>query len=292
MEREKEIIKQEIKMYEDDPSWKTYFHVVQSMYESHPVRDNVAGSEESVRLIDRKTLAEFYQAFYRPEFMTLVVTGNVHPQQVISIAEEELKPKEGPLPGRIDKVEDSDVDTECKEVSMPLRIPFFTMGFRQNPVEDSELLKRVYGTKMLLELLWGEGSRLFQRMYEDGLLTEPPAVQVSFGRSFRFTVVSAKTSQPKRTAQLLWDALYEAKSKEIKARDLDRIRKKFMGRLYRRTQSIDAVCMDQIDLGVFGLTLFDAFDVVREMNETMLEKILREDFCAEARAFSSAGKLH
>ena len=48
IEKERGIIEQEIKMYDDSPSWKSEINLLSSIYKNHPVRYDIAGSVESI----------------------------------------------------------------------------------------------------------------------------------------------------------------------------------------------------------------------------------------------------
>ena len=56
VEKEKGIIGQEIKMYDDDPDWRVYFGSIQNLYNNHPVAIDIAGTVETVNRTDKTML--------------------------------------------------------------------------------------------------------------------------------------------------------------------------------------------------------------------------------------------
>ena len=56
VEKEQGIIGQEIKMYDDSPEWRMMFALLQSMYHQHPVREDIAGTVESIAQITPEML--------------------------------------------------------------------------------------------------------------------------------------------------------------------------------------------------------------------------------------------
>ena len=48
VEKELGIIGQEIKMYDDDPQWRMMFSLLRAMYHTHPIKDDIAGTVESI----------------------------------------------------------------------------------------------------------------------------------------------------------------------------------------------------------------------------------------------------
>ncbi|MDZ7834303.1 MAG: pitrilysin family protein [Alkalibacterium sp.] len=83
VEDEKSIIAQEIQMYEDDPDWNLTRGLIENLYPDHPVRIDVAGTEESVRKISVAMLQSNYDTFYNPENMQLVIIGNCDPYETL-----------------------------------------------------------------------------------------------------------------------------------------------------------------------------------------------------------------
>src|SRR5690625_2866412 len=54
VDKEKGIINQEIAMYNDDPDWRAYFGLINNMYENHPVKIDIAGTEQSIAQITKE----------------------------------------------------------------------------------------------------------------------------------------------------------------------------------------------------------------------------------------------
>ncbi|RQD74857.1 MAG: insulinase family protein, partial [Halanaerobium sp. MSAO_Bac5] len=61
VEKEKGIIIQEIKMYQDNPYWRSYFNLLSALYINHPVKNDIAGTEASVSSI---TPEDLYICYY------------------------------------------------------------------------------------------------------------------------------------------------------------------------------------------------------------------------------------
>ena len=84
VEKEQGIIGQEIKQYDDAPDWRLMFAMYECLYTAHPVRDDIAGSVESIAQITPEILYACTDAFYRPQNMVLAVAGNVTMDEVLA----------------------------------------------------------------------------------------------------------------------------------------------------------------------------------------------------------------
>lgn len=83
VDKEKGIIAQEIIMYQDNPNWRVYFNLLKGLYHQHPVKNDIAGTVESIQKIDKDTLYRCYETFYHPSNMVLFVTGDIDADRVI-----------------------------------------------------------------------------------------------------------------------------------------------------------------------------------------------------------------
>ena len=92
--KEQGIIGQEIGMNADNPDTRIFENLMQAMYENHPIREPILGTQESIAQIDKQVLYESHRAFYRPGNMLLCVVGDVDPEEVTRIAEQILPPEE------------------------------------------------------------------------------------------------------------------------------------------------------------------------------------------------------
>lgn len=80
VEKEKGIIEQEIKMYDDNPDWRARFGILANMYKSHPVKIDIAGTVNSINQITKEDLYACYNTFYHPNnmlFFLLLALSNL-----------------------------------------------------------------------------------------------------------------------------------------------------------------------------------------------------------------------
>ena len=77
VDKEKGIIAEEIKMYQEQPGYKIMFNTLRAMYHHHPIKVDIAGSVESIYSITKDDLYLCYETFYHPSNMVLFVVGDV-----------------------------------------------------------------------------------------------------------------------------------------------------------------------------------------------------------------------
>lgn len=172
VEKERGIIGQEIGMIEDNPDWKVFMNLMAGLYANHPIKVPVAGSVESISHITADTLYACHKAFYAPCNMTLCVAGNVDPEHICQVAREVL-PKE---PGSIAQRDygQAEPETVCKglvEERMEVSTPIFQLGFKGTaPEKGIETLRQQLLGELACEVLMGNSSPLYARLYREGLI--------------------------------------------------------------------------------------------------------------------------
>lgn len=135
VEKEKGIIIQEIKMYQDDPYTVLYEQAIYNSFIKHPIKIPVIGTIESIKKITKDDLYECYNTFYNPSNMFVVVTGNVDPLEVIEIIKENQKEKEFK---KLDKIklkkydEPDNVEKVSEIIKMDITTPKLALNYKVN----------------------------------------------------------------------------------------------------------------------------------------------------------------
>ncbi|WP_026906168.1 M16 family metallopeptidase [Paucisalibacillus globulus] len=77
MEREKKVVYEEIKMYEDAPDDIVHDLLARASYGQHPLGFPILGTEDHLRTFTPDTLREYIHTHYIPENVVVSVAGNV-----------------------------------------------------------------------------------------------------------------------------------------------------------------------------------------------------------------------
>jgi zinc protease len=76
IDREIEVVLEEIRRSEDSPSSVLGNAVFETAFAEHPYRFPILGSHASVASLDRARLRRFYERWYAPDNLTVVVVGS------------------------------------------------------------------------------------------------------------------------------------------------------------------------------------------------------------------------
>ena len=93
IEREKGVIVEEIKMYEDMPQRRVGELFEGLLYKGNPLGYDIAGTKETVQSFDRLTFVEYIKNLYHPENAVLVVAGGLGDKSQISNLKSQINSK-------------------------------------------------------------------------------------------------------------------------------------------------------------------------------------------------------
>lgn len=87
LQKEKEVIIEEINSYKDTPSELIFDDFEEMIYDDAPIGRSILGSEESLRSFNREMIADFIYDNYSPEGMVVCSVGNIRDRQLIKLIE-------------------------------------------------------------------------------------------------------------------------------------------------------------------------------------------------------------
>ena len=231
VEKEKGIIGQEIKMYEDYPGWQVYLNAVKCLYKENPVRIDIAGTVESISGINKEMLYDCYNTFYTPSNMLMVVCGDFVPEELIEEIKKRITKNENKsLAKKIYPNEPQEINEKEKTVTMDVNNPLFVIAFKDEVLEDKkEIVKKHIAIEILLNMLIGKSSKLYKNLYEKGLLFSEPDLDYEFSKQYAHIVISGQSRKPEEIPGLLEKELEQLKTNGINEQDFERIKKKIYG---------------------------------------------------------------
>ena len=159
-------------MTEDDPDHALYNNLLKCLYAHNPIKECVAGTVESIAEITDKTLYHCHSVFYNPSNMNLSVVGNVDPETVIRTAKALLPQSGGEVPERDYGEAESPLPCERRiSAKMAVSAPQFLFGGKLEPAPEGDArLRQMLVGRMALHLLFSRSSKLYNTLYEQGLL--------------------------------------------------------------------------------------------------------------------------
>lgn len=291
VEKEKGIIGQEIQMYQDNPDWRVYYGLIEALYKVHPVHIDIAGTIESISEITKETLYACYNTFYHPSNMLLFVVGGVDPEKVIQQVKANQAAKNYGPQAEIERFfdpEPEEVAEERKELNLPVSLPKCLFGFKEPApnVDGPELVKLDLTTELMLDLLLGNSTPLYEKLYEEALITD------GFGGDFRatpeyaFSVIGGDTRDPELLMERIREETDRLAENGFEATAFERARKKKIGGYLRMLNSPESIAHEFTRYKFRGGDLFAILEIYEKMTLEEVNARLREHVRWDRRAVS------
>lgn len=283
VEKEKGIIGQEIGMYRDNPDWRVYFGLIEAMYAVHPVRIDIAGTVESISTITKETLYTCYNAFYHPSNMLLFIVGGVDAEEVLAWVRENQEKKNYPSQGEIDRLfqpEPEEVHEKRRTSKLPVSLPKCLFGFKETQVGYSgvERLRRDLATKLALDLLLGSSSRLYQKLYDEELISDSFSHEFNSNPRYAFSAIGGDTKDPDRLLEVVTEEIKKIVQSGFREEDFERTRKKKIGGFLRMLNSPESIAHEFTRYRFRGGDMFEVLSIyesltLEEVNTRLSEHI-------------------
>jgi len=289
VEKEKDIIKQEINMYRDNPGWRSFFNLLESLYTENPVRKDIVGNLESIEEIDKDMLYKCYNIFYHPSNMVILVVGDVDAEDVFKQINSSITTKyKNPEIKRIFPTESCEINKEYSEEKMPVAIPLFQIGFKDdaNNLKRDELLMREVLIKILLEILTGRSSQLYNQLYEEGLINSTFEFDYTGEENYAYSVIGGESKDPDRVREKMFDTIDYMLKNGVAKEVFERVKKAMYGRTIRWFNSLEKISEVFISSYFKNINLFDYFDIYDKINLEYLSSIMKEHFRLDRFAMS------
>ena len=275
VEKEKGIITQEIKMYEDNPCWRAFLNMQTQLYNYCPVYKNISGSAESVKQITKEVLYKCYNAFYHPSNMALICVGDIEPDLIYALAEEKCNYTGNKQVKRHYPKEPLHIKNRYAQEKMSLAKPLFKLGFKDSAL-DMPIAERIVSAQVLMDIVAGESSALFYRMYDNGLLNGPLGMEYMCSPLYGTAVFSAYSDLPQEVNSTIMGELGRLRQTGagIPSTRFEQIKKKHIGRYIRSFNNIDNVATTQADMFAKGIDLLDLMNAYKSVTQEAVQNRL------------------
>lgn len=304
VEKEKGIIGQEIKMYDDDAEWQVFFQLLQALYgKEHAVTKDIAGTVDTIAEITPEILYQCYNTFYDPSNMVICVAGDVEPEKILEKIKSSVKQtKEKTEIERFYGEIPEKVFQEKIEKKMDVSIPMAILGCRDNTIkkikkagykeENLELVKKNVAMEILLNMIAGESTTLYEELYNKGALMRPIGMDYTFEEDYAYSSFSFESNQVEHVVEKIKNKIQELKENGIDEKVFQRIKKMLYGeyvKVFNDATNIARVFTSDYFKGINSFCYVDAY---KSIDREYVEKVLREHFDFENMALSVVSPLN
>lgn len=282
VEKEKGIIGQEIGMYDDDPGWRLYINAMDCLYKENPIKIDIAGTVESISKITPDVLYKCYNTFYHPSNMVLVACGDFEPERILEEIKKRLIPKENQ--GEIKRIyppKEEKINKPLKTDKMEVSTPIFMMGYKDIENCKEEKVRKHIAVEILLNMIIGKSSKLYQECYQEGMLLSEPSFDYEFNEQYAHILISGTSKDPHKIEQGIMQTIEQMKKEGLDSEQFERNRRKIYGDYVVEYNSVGDIARMFLADTMKGVQSFDYIEqfetVTKEYTQNVLQNIFKEE---------------
>lgn len=274
VEKEKGIIAEEIKQYDDEVEWVFEEEMKKALLQKDNHRVDIAGTIESINTITKEDLYNTYYTFYQPSNMFLVISGDFKVEDAINTiknnetlrnAKTNFKVKvfqeEEPLAVN-EKIKELEFNVVNTKVGYGIKIPI-------KHIKDKYLFNLYIG--LMLSIKFGLSSLFREKLKKEQLMTSFYTEREIVGE-YLIIVFKADSETP---FELIEEIKKELANIEIPEEEINRLKKVWI--------SSEVIMIDNINMSLenivddiieFGDIIPNKVEIFRSLNKKDYDKIL------------------
>ena len=209
--------------------------------------------------------------------MVMVVCGDFKAEEILNEIKSRLVPKEEQ--GEIKRIypkSETGLNKKFKETTMPVSKPIFLIGFKDENFEDDKV-KRHIAIEIIMNMLVGKSSKLYQKLYGENLLLSAPDTDYEFTDNYAHAMITGQSKEPEKVKEELLKEISNLKE-NFNKEDFERIKKKVYGDYVAEYNSVSDIARMFLSDYFKGINSFDYIEKYNTVTAEYTKQVLQELF--------------
>ena len=264
------IITEEIKMYDDSPSDRCFYGMLEGMYEHHSIRRNICGTAESIRQITPELLYSCYNSFYNLNNMGLFICGDVDEEKILEICDE-LLPQSTPA---FDVIYQNENEKESPYVYMPyvesrmqVSKPIFNIGIKDTdiPKDGTKRQKRDAIYSILDEMIFSRAGELYSSLFERDMISPHLSYGYTMSPTSAYNSIAGEADEPQAVLDEILKYVETLKNKGLSHEDFLRGKRVMYAEFVKSFDSTDNIANNLMSFTFDGAELLSYADIIESV---------------------------
>lgn len=263
VEKEKGIIIEELKMYDNMVDFKLYFNIIKNLYHNLPYIEDIGGSIESVSATTLADLELAYKLNYHPSQMFLVGSTNNNIADVISLIEENMSKKnfnEARSLKRDYLAEELSVSKAYQKDYMDINKSKLAVGYKFKHGESNPLeMKKIENLlTIFFELLFTSINEQYQIWVDEKLVNDYFDVDVSVDEDFGHIIFSVESEDENRIVEFIESVLADY-DKYLSVDKFNQVLKRTIGKMILALEQPSSIAL------IYGRNIANGVDIFESL---------------------------
>jgi predicted Zn-dependent peptidase len=231
---EKNVIIEEIGMYEDQPMWSAYDNAKRTYFADHPLGNSILGTPDSIRALTRERMHSYFARRYVAANITVVAAGNYEWERFLTIVESHCGGwNSGPV-GR-ENIRQTPGSGAFRVITKPKVNQEHVFLISPGPAADSPL--RYAADTLALAVGDDLGSRLYWALVDPGLADSADCSFHDYeGAGSFYLSFSCEPGQTQENLGIVRELLTEVQRSGITNKELAQAKSKIGSRVVRGSE--------------------------------------------------------
>ncbi|MDD6224441.1 MAG: pitrilysin family protein [bacterium] len=274
VEKEKGIITEEIKQYDDEIDWFLDEEIRKAIFHKDPVRFDIAGTEDSISEITKELLYQTYNTYYQPSNMILMISGSFDKERAMNI----ITTNESLKNATTNKPIEEKKEKEPEEVQAKTKKLFFNVANKKVAYVVKIPLKGVkdpYRLNLYLGLFnsikFGLSSTFREQMKQKKLITSFYTEREIYGEYLLLSYIASSD----RPEEFVAEVKKELTTLDIEESEIERLKKVWISSEVVMVDNI-SLTLDNIlyDVITYGNIIPNKTEIYRSLNVVELKKMI------------------
>ena len=271
IDKERFVILEELKMYEDSLDDLSYDLLVENVYPNDGLGRNILGNRDTIKNLSREDILNHYNKYYLPNNAIISICGNFKFNEVVKVIEDKFENWE---PKDVDILVEEAKFTPCFVAkNMDSEQVNIAISLKAIP-EESE--KEAYALAVVNNVFGGStSSRLFQNIREDkGLVYSIYSSQTLFRKCGELGIFASTSEEYlKEVYDLIIKEIKEIKENYITEEELEQSKKQLKGNYILSLESINAKMLSHGESMLLNNKIKDEDEIIEHINSVNMEQV-------------------
>ena len=272
-------------MYADMPDSVIERKTLQNLYPQEAIGNDIAGSEQTISVINPESLTKIYNKYYAPNNFILYLAGNINVEQIEDdLAELTTNTNIKQFINKTSELKLNDLTThhavvptskfkfKTQRPRMMLGLRFETEEFNRSGLIDFQNKLNIF-----MDVILGDSSKIHQRLFGKDLIDDSFGFNVIIERHYAFVLISAETNSPQKLADIIEDYLFNHKyDVEFTEENLEASKKDSIGTYLFAQDYLENFATEAAELSFYGLSVKDLPAMIASVSLNDLQSISNE----------------
>ena len=291
IDKERFVILEELKMYEDSLDDLSYDLLVENVYPNDGLGRNILGNRKTIRSLKREDILNYYNKYYVPNNAVISICGNFKFEEIVKVIED-----------KFEQWQEKEVNIEVKEVNYT---PCFVtknkdseqvniaINLKAIPEENE---KEAYALSVVNNIFGGStSSRLFQSIREEkGLVYSIYSSQTLYRKCGELGIFASTSEEYlKEVYDLIIKEIKNIRENYITEEELEESKEQLKGNYILSLESINSKMLAHGEAMLLNNKLKKEDEIIEHINAVNMEQvkdIINKVFNIENLAVCIVGK--